>query len=83
MEDPFILEVTYKQTQHAFTAQLQLTGYTHRFIVTLPQLEIWFERDEEGAYRAVVPPGTPVTEAEKLDVALLQAIALQIETILQ
>lgn len=81
MEEPFILEVDYKGTTLEVPAQLQLLGYLPRFVVSLPQSDVWFERDEEGAFRAILPPDAP-PESSKLDVALLQAIAAKIEAIL-
>lgn len=83
MEEPFVLEVDYKEIMHEYPAQLQMIGFTHRFIVTLPMLDLWFERDEEGSYRAIVPPGTDEKEVEMLDRNLIGAIAARIEAILR
>jgi hypothetical protein len=82
MEDIFILEVEYKGAMHEFPAQLQMVGYIHRFVVTLPTMDVWFEQDEEGAYRAIIPYDTPLNERDLIDAALLQAIGLKIESIL-
>lgn len=79
MEEPFVIDVNYKGMARAFEARLQVYGYSHRFHVDVGGVEILFERDEEGSYRAMVPdPGTvKVPES-----GLLQAIAEAIERIL-
>ena len=82
MEDIFILEVEYKGARHEFAAQLLMVGYIHRFIVKLPTIDVWFELDEEGAYRAIIPYDVPQSEADKMDAGLLQAIGAKIEAIL-
>jgi hypothetical protein len=82
MEDIFILEVEYKGVVHPLEAQLQMVGYIHRFVVSLPTTDVWFERDEEGDYRALLPPDTPEKEAQKIDSGLLQAISQKIAAIL-
>ncbi len=82
MEEPFILSVPYKGKEHDYEARLEVRGYTHRFVVQMEETEVWFERDEEGAYRALLPPDTPEKTASRLDRDLLAAIAEQIRVIL-
>ncbi len=79
VEEPFIIPVNYKGIDREFEARLQVWGYTHRFHVQVECVEVIFERDEEGKYRAVIPPETPVKPA---DIGLLKAIAEAIEQIL-
>lgn len=62
------------------TAQLIQQGYTHKFQVTVEDLEVYFEPDEEGSYRALVDADSLPKHIEP---ALLQAIAEAIETILR
>lgn len=81
MQEPFVLELDYKGTALEFPAQLQLLGYIHRFVVSLPESEVWFERDEEGAFRALLPP-EDIQKGLPVDVQLIQAIAAKIEAIL-
>jgi len=79
MDEPFDLPVNYKGAERLFGATLQASGYTHRFHVDVDGTNVIFERDEEGSYRAIIPPETagrlPETE-------LLKAIAAAIEQIL-
>ncbi len=79
MDEPFIITITYKGAEQGFTAILQVLGYTHRFHVSVEGIEVIFERDEEGQYRAVIPPEK---ETKKIDTLLLQSIAKEIENIL-
>lgn len=81
MEEPFILELNYKGTALELPAQLQLLGYIQRFVVSLPENDVWFERDEEGAFRAMLPPDV-LEKRMHIDVQLIQAIAAKIEAIL-
>ena len=79
MDEPFIITTTFKGMDLDFTASLQILGYTHRFAVNIGGSEVFFERDEEGQYRAFIPPEK---ENSKIDPALLQSIAKSIQDIL-
>ena len=79
MDDSFFLTVNVRGVERQFTASLHVFGYTHRFHVDVDGTEVLFERDEEGNYRAIVPP----ENLRKLpDTGLLQSIAEAIERIL-
>jgi hypothetical protein len=79
MNEPFIITVIHRGTEREFEAVLQVLGYTHRFNVRVDGAEVYFERDEEGRYRAIIPPEK---EAKNIDTVLLQNIAKTIEDIL-
>lgn len=79
MNEPFLLPVEYKGEERAFEAELQVWGYGHRFQVNVDGSAVIFERDEEGSYRAVIPPETPGALPAA---ALLRAIAETIGRIL-
>ena len=79
MDEPFIITVNYKGIEREFEARLQVLGYTHRFHVAVEGTETLFERDEEGNYRAIIPPENT---GKIPDTALLQIIAQAIERIL-
>jgi hypothetical protein len=92
MEEPFVIEVNYKGVERAFEARLQVFGYSHRFHVDVEGVEVLFERDEEGSYRAMAPQ-LPENAPEGMErgtaglgrvpeAGLLQAIAEAIERIL-
>jgi hypothetical protein len=82
MDEPFEIPLTYKGKEYSIDAQLRQVGYIHRFIVVVEGVELWIERDEEGAFRAIVPPETPEKEAGKLDKGMVEAIIETIEKLL-
>ena len=82
MTDEFNLEIAYKGEVKEFPANLLLQGYTHKFKVLVNGLEIFFEPDEEGSYRAVKMSWQDEKQLEKMDRSLLQAIQEKIEAIL-
>jgi hypothetical protein len=87
MEDPFILTISYKGQDRDFEAELLQMGYTHKFHVIVEDANIFFERDEEGNYRAILqedpdektPRSAPIKTP---DGELLRLIAEKIEAIL-
>lgn len=85
MTDPFIIVVQSKGIERQFEAELEIIGYTHRFRVALAEgVEVFFERDEEGHYRAILPPESQENARHTFtDTALLKAIAEKIEEILE
>ena len=85
MEEPFILTVWHNGQSQDFEAQLLLSDYTHKFRVLFIELNmnIFFERDEEGSYRAILPADVTEKEISEIDKELLKAIAKKIEAILK
>ena len=87
MDEPFVITVNYKGVEREFEAKLQVFGYSHRFHVAVDGTEVLFERDEEGNYRALLPPSdnpenVPRNAGKPPDSGLLQGIAEAIERIL-
>ena len=88
MEDPFIITVTYKGQDRDFEAELLQMGYIHKFHVIVEESDLYFERDEEGHYRAVLQehPEEQSTHRQNAkrnpDPELLRLIAEKIEAIL-
>lgn len=80
MHEPFMIPVEYKGVERAFEAELRVRGYTHQFYVMVDGVEVVYDRDEEGYYRAVVAGGVVGKEP---DIGLLKAIAEAIEDILR
>ena len=79
MDEPFVITVNHNGGEREFDASLQVFGYSHRFHVMVDGTEVLFERDEEGNYRAIIPP----EHTGKIpDAGLLQSIALAIMQIL-
>ena len=82
MDESFDIPVTYKNTEMLFLAKLLHLGYIYKFLVDVSGTEVFFEKDEEGKFRASVDP-SGVNEGLKIDVGLLEAIAESLEEILK
>ncbi|MBE7169235.1 MAG: hypothetical protein INR73_01510 [Williamsia sp.] len=82
MEEPFTLPVSYKGKEQDYEAQLELRGYTYRIRVTVEGQDVYYERDEEGAFRAIIPTDAPSKETRIPEAGLLQAIAQKIKAVL-
>ena len=87
MEDPFIITVAYKGQDRDFEAELLQMGYTHKFHVIVEGADLFFERDEEGRYRAILQEntegkGSRTQHIKTPDLELLKLIAEKIEAIL-
>ncbi len=82
MNEAFDLPVSYNGSEMLFPAYLQQSRYSFRFAVDVYGQEVFFERDEEGGYRALIDL-EQVDANKKLDAHLLQAIADAIEAVLK
>ena len=81
MDEPFAIPVVYKNKEYSFDAQLLASAYSYRIEVIVDEIPFYFERDDEGSFRAIA--ATPDDKkVGKIDADLLQAIADTIETIL-
>jgi hypothetical protein len=72
----FCLELEYRGKKLELPAELLITGFIHKIFVTVGDVIIAYERDEENHYRAVVPP----ENVDKVDRVLLKLIAETIDT---
>ncbi len=79
MDEPFVLEVEHNGKPLAFETRLLRLGYTYKLSVMVDEIEIMFERDEEGGFRAIVPEGVDEKNKRTIDPSLLQAIAQTIQ----
>jgi hypothetical protein len=79
MDEPFFIPCRYKGIDRQFTATFQAFGYTFRFHVDVDGTDVIFERDEEGNFRAIIPPESPKPPPDR---NLLQEISAAIEQIL-
>lgn len=75
MDEPFILEVEHNGQPLEFETRLMRLGYTYKLSVIVDEIEILFERDEEGGFRAIVPEGVDEKSKRAIDPSLLQSIA--------
>ena len=82
MDEPFTISVFYKGKQLDFEARFQQRGYSHRFLILVEGIPMFFERDEEGSYRALLPPEAAREKKPVIEAELLKALAAAIESIL-
>lgn len=82
MEESIVITVPYKGNEKEIEVQWQPMGYTHRFKAWIEGVELFFEPDEERQYRAVIPAEQEVA-ARKLDVILVEAVAVVLQEALQ
>ena len=76
MEDSFTIPVVYQGKELELEAQLLRMGYTYKIkVFTGDGVEVIFEKDDEGNFRAVLPAGTEEKIKNRMDIALLQQIA--------
>ena len=83
MENHFILSIDYKNDKRDYAARLLPQGYSYKIIVSIDDLEIYFEPDEERNFRVVSMPGQDEKKLDKIDKNLLQALTQKIEEIIQ
>ena len=72
MEGAVIIPVEYAGAEREFEARVQVWQYGHRFFVDVEGVELVFERDDSGQYRALTPEGYT---GKLPDRGLVQAIA--------
>jgi hypothetical protein len=83
MTEPFFIPISYKGVERNFNAELKVFGYTSRFVVDVDGAEVYFEPDEEGSYRAVIPYDADMAGFVMPDIDLLKIIQAKIEEILE
>ena len=82
MDDSFELPVFYNNQEILLPAQLHQYGYTYKIEVDVNGISVFFERDEEGNWRAIVDP-SEFEKNKSFSIELLQAIACSIEEVLK
>ncbi len=82
MDESFEIPVLYKNKEMSFPAKLIRLGYIYKFLVDVNGTEVFFEKDDEGNYRAIVDPSN-LDEGVKINAGLLESIATSLEEILE
>jgi len=54
MDAELMLPVEYKGKEYEFPFKVVLQGYAPRYVVLVDELEVIFERDDQGELRAIV-----------------------------
>jgi hypothetical protein len=78
MEQTVDIPVTIRGEERTFAGRVQAWQYGLRFVVDVDGAEMVFERDDAGAFRAILPDGysgkPPDKEAIAAIVAVLEAL---------
>ena len=74
MTDHFTITVSLRGEERSFSTQWQPWGYTHRFTVDIDGIQVFFEPDEEGQYRAMIAPEQDEKAVKAIDKGWLEAI---------
>lgn len=64
------LPVMYKGEELMLAAQIRQFGYSYKLIVDIGGVEIAFEKDDSGEFRAILEQGEHV----KMDIGLIKAV---------
>jgi len=83
MEDMLTLPVSYRDTEYNFPFRIIPQGYTYRFVVTVDELEVIFERDDSGELRALTVDSSITDRMRLPEPGLLAAIAAVIDSLMQ
>lgn len=81
MDQEFEIPVTYKNKELMIPARFRVQGYTYRIEAVIEVTTVYFERDDAGDFRALLPNETPA-DAKLPDAGLVQAIAETLTTLL-
>ena len=54
MDDALLLPVEYNGKEYEFRLKIVSSGYAPRYFVWVHEVEVIFERDDEGAFRALI-----------------------------
>jgi hypothetical protein len=82
MNDPFDLPVLYNNKEILLPAQLHQYGYSFKIEVGVNGTPVFFERDEDRNWRALIDPSTNELNGS-LTLELLQAISTSIQKLLE
>jgi hypothetical protein len=80
MDDQLMLPLNYQGREMEFELRVYQYGYIQRVEVLVEGIAVQFEPDDEQNYQALVNQER-MEQSRKLSVGLLQAIALQLESI--
>lgn len=76
MEHFFELPINYKDQELSLKARLVTFAYEYKFYIMVEGQELIFERDDSGAFRAILPSAPSVKEISQ---ELLKAIIATLE----
>jgi hypothetical protein len=81
MDQEFEIPVNYKNKDLLIPAALQVQGYTYRIETIVADVTLYFERDDSGEFRALLPPETPA-DVKLPETGLVAAVAESLNSLL-
>jgi len=78
MSESFTLPLNFQNTELELPLELEQFGFAYRFLVVYGQVRIYFERDEQGQFRAFSREGNP-NDLEKIPDGLIALIAQKLD----
>jgi len=82
MEDSFVIDVAFAGKDYNVEVRLISTGYIHRFITIINDIEVIYEPDEERNYRATVNEAA-ISKLRDADKELIKAVAERLRDLSQ
>lgn len=82
MDNDFTLSIDYKGEQKHFEAKLVQFGYSYRIVVSVNDLEVYFEPDEERNFRIVANSNQDENLLRKVDRNVLRLLQEKLEAVL-
>jgi hypothetical protein len=81
MDQQFEIPVNFKNNDLLIPAVLQVQGYTYRIEAMVDGVALYFERDDAGEFRALLPQETPAN-LKLPETGLVAAIAESLNSLL-
>jgi hypothetical protein len=69
--------IEYRGKELTLPVSLVKWGYTYRLVIVLSDIEVYFEPDEEGSYRAIVEDNSVTVDPELLETIIKQLVAIR------
>ena len=82
MDEGFEIPLTYLGKEMALPARLLAYGHSYKIEVTVQEMLVHFERDDEGAWRALIS-NDDLDQNKTIDRGLLQAVAASLDELFQ
>ena len=82
MEERFTITILHNGTEKELSGILRISSYTHQFLFEIGDSEIILEKDDEGNFRALIPPASGEAK-QKIDPSLIQALVNEMEKVMK
>jgi hypothetical protein len=80
METPFTITVLHQGEEKELAGRLRVSAYTRQFLFRIGESELILEQDDEGRFRAVLPPESA---GRKMDPSLVKTLMEEMEKVMK